>query len=110
MDTSSTLLDTLFTALGNGKRRDILLSLAQHPYTVGQLASEHQLSLPSIHRHIRDLEAAQLLQRKKIGRTNFVALRRAGVRQAQDWLKQFHAYWGNDEETLTNYLANLSKS
>jgi len=106
---SSQKLDDLFTALGNAKRREIVRELALQPTTVAKLAREHDLSLPSIHRHVRDLEAAGLLQRKKVGRTNFIALRRQGLQELQAWTAQFHAYWGSDAETLDNYLDHLDK-
>ena len=100
-------LDALFTALGNAKRRGMLHSLATKPSTVGQLAEEQQLSLPAIHRHIRDLEAANLIQRKKVGRTNFIALKRSGLQEALSWISQYHAYWGADQETLENYIRHF---
>ncbi|HSI20371.1 MAG TPA: winged helix-turn-helix domain-containing protein [Verrucomicrobiae bacterium] len=101
-------LDVVFAALAHTKRRDILQTLTLHPATVGQLAELHSLSLPAIHKHIRALESAGLLQRKKIGRTNFVALNRLGLRLAQQWLGKFQAFWGSDSETLENYLSHLS--
>ena len=107
MPASPQEFDNLFNALGNAKRREIVRTLALHPSTVGKLAEEHGLSLPSIHRHIRDLESAGLLLRKKIGRTNFLAIRREGLREAQGWLGQFRADWGSDDETLENYIAHL---
>jgi len=105
---TSDQLDAIFAALSHAKRRGILTTLAFRPTTVSQLSEEYQLSLPAIHKHIRLLEIAQLIQRRKVGRTNFVALRREGLRTAQTWLSQYHAYWGNDSETLDNYLANLT--
>ena len=103
-------LDEVFGALGNAKRRDMVLTLAFRPTTVGQLAKELHLSLPSIHRHIRVLEDAQLIQRKKVGRTNFVAIKRSSLQQAQQWLGQYHAEWGNDQETLENFINRFSEN
>jgi DNA-binding transcriptional ArsR family regulator len=68
-----------------------------------------KLSLPAIHKHIRILQAAGLLVRKKVGRTNFLALRRHSLRRAQDWLGEYHTYWGHDEETLENYARYLAR-
>jgi DNA-binding MarR family transcriptional regulator len=99
-------LDDAYLALGNAKRRAMVITLSFRPATVSQLAEEHGISLPAIHRHVRSLEAAGLIQRKKVGRTNFLAIRRAGLRPAQDWLAGFRTDWGGDEETLENYLAN----
>ena len=103
-------LDNLFTALGNAKRREMVLTLAFRPTTVGQLAVEHQLSLPAIHRHIRVLENAELIQRKKVGVTNFLAIKRVGLQQVLAWLGQFHTEWGNDQETLENFIALSCKN
>jgi DNA-binding transcriptional ArsR family regulator len=100
-------LDDLYTALGNTKRRAIIYTLSFRPATVGQLAEEHNISLPAIHKHIRVLEEADLIQRKKVGRTNFVAINRNGLRTAQNWLNQFHSHWGANQESLENYIANL---
>ncbi len=100
-------LDTVFNALGHPTRRAIVNTLAFRPATVTQLAAEHQVSLPAIHRHIRALEEAGLLQRRKVGRVNFVAQKRTGLRTAQEWLGQYRIEFGNDVETLDNYIANL---
>lgn len=98
----------VFAALSNGKRREIVRTLSFHPATVGQLAEEHKMSLPSIHRHIRALEEAQLIQRRKVGRTNFVAIKRASLAVAQHWMAQYHLEYGNDDETLENYIVYLA--
>ena len=50
-----------------------------------------------------------MIIRKKIGRINFLALNRQALRGTQDWLQQFHTYWGNDEETLENYATYLGR-
>ncbi len=100
-------LDSVFTALGHTKRREMVNTLAFAPATVKQLADAQQISLPAIHKHIRILEEAALIQRKKVGRTNFVAIDRNGLLAAQSWLAQYHAYWGSNKETLENYIASL---
>ena len=46
---------------------------------------------------------------KKIGQTNFLTLNRAALRSLQDWVMQYHTYWGNDEATLENYTQYLSR-
>jgi DNA-binding transcriptional ArsR family regulator len=100
-------LDHAFTALGHSKRRGMINTLAYRPATVTQLADEFDLSLPAMHKHIRLLEKAQLIRRRKIGRTNFVTLNRQGLRTTQDWLGQYRTDWGNDQEGLDNYTASL---
>lgn len=100
-------LDKVFEALANEHRRDIVYVLGLQPHSITQLASLRGLSLPAIHKHIKILEEAGMIVRKKIGRTHFLTLNRQSLRGLQDWLMQYHAYWGSGEETLENYAKYL---
>ena len=102
-------LDKVFEALANEHRRDIVYVLGLQPYSISQLASMRNLSLPAIHKHIKILKAAGLIVDKKIGRIHFLTLNRESLRTLQDWLMQYHAYWGSNDETLENYAQYLSK-
>jgi DNA-binding transcriptional ArsR family regulator len=101
-------LDNAFEALANKHRREIIHMLSLQPYSISQLAAMRGLSLPAIHKHIDVLEKGGMVIRKKIGRTNFLALNRETLRRLQDWLMQYHAYWGSNEETLENYAQYLA--
>ena len=50
------------------------------------------------------------MQRKKSGRTNFLALDRTALRELRDWIEQYHAYWGTNDETLENYVAGIERA
>lgn len=104
---NSNQLDLIFSALAHPKRRAMVYELALTPATVGQLASAQELTLPAMNKHVRVLVEAGLVLHKKAGRTNFLALRRQGLREAQAWLGQYRPDWGNDEETLENYIARF---
>ena len=106
---SADALDEVFQAMGNAKRRGILHTLSFQPATVSQLASEYDLSLPAIHKHVRVLESAGLIARKKVGRVNFVALNKATLRSLQSWINQYRTEWGNDQESLDNYISGLAR-
>jgi len=102
-------LDQVFSALANKRRRQIVYALGLQPASIGQLASQQKSSLPAIHRHIKMLERAKLVQRKKSGRVNFLALDRSGLLLMQNWVLQYQPYWGTQEETLENYVASIEK-
>jgi DNA-binding transcriptional ArsR family regulator len=102
-------LDNLFEALANQHRREIIYALSLQPHSISQLASMRALSLPAIHKHIKIIENAGLVLRKKIGQTNFLTLNRQSLHGLQEWLRQYHTYWGNDEETLENYAKYLEE-
>lgn len=101
-------LDGLFSALGNEHRREIVHQLSLHPHSISGLAQGRGLSLPAMHKHVRVLEAAGLVTRRKIGRTTFLTLDRAAILALQAWLQQYHAYWGTPQETLENYERYLT--
>jgi predicted transcriptional regulator len=102
-------LDGALYALSNVKRRGILHDLSFQPSTVAQLAKNHSLSLPAIHKHIRTLETASLIVRKKHGRINFVALNPATLGMVQHWIMQYKTEWGNVHATLENYIARMQE-
>ncbi len=102
-------LDTVLDALANQKRRGIIHDLSLQPATVGQLARHHGLSLPAIHKHIRSLEEAKLIIRKKAGRTNFVALNNSTLGLAQNWITQYRTGWGGSQASLENYIARMQE-
>ncbi len=103
-------LDAVFEALASKHRREIIYVLSLQPCAISQLATMRGLSLPAIHKHIKVLEQADMIIRKKIGRTNFLTLNRASLRGLQDWVMQYHTYWGSDKETLENYAEYLDRS
>lgn len=103
-------LNKVFEALANPHRRSIVFELSLRPHSISQLAEKESLSLPAIHKHIKVLGEAELVMRRKSGRTNFLALHKGSLISAQKWMLQFNAHWGNQEESLDNYLANLRTS
>jgi DNA-binding transcriptional ArsR family regulator len=102
-------LSRVFDALANEHRREIVLLLALQPRSISQLAEFRGLSLPAIHKHVRVLEEAAMVSRRKLGRTNFLALEREPLVRLQGWTALFNAWWGTDHETLENYLEHLQR-
>lgn len=99
----------MFDALANEHRREIIRLLALQARSIGELAQLRDLSLPAIHKHVRALEDAEMIRRRKIGRTNLLALERDPLTHLQEWMEQFHPWWGTDEESLVNYAEYLEK-
>ena len=102
-------LDNIFEAFASKHRREIIYMLSLQHCSISYLASIRGFFLPAIHKHIKFLEKAGMIIRKKIGRTNFLTLNRDSLRGLQDWIMQFRTCWGNDEETLENYALYLGR-
>lgn len=102
-------LDVILDALANQKRRNIIYLLALHPSTISNLGKQTELTLPAIHKHIRILESANLIMRRKIGRSNFIALNAKTLSLAQLWIDQYKTNWSNPEASLINYIARMKE-
>jgi DNA-binding transcriptional ArsR family regulator len=102
-------LDNVLSALANEHRREIVRFLGLQPSSISHLAAMRGLSLPAIHKHVKVLENAGMVSRKKMGRTNYLSLERRSLSNLQDWLMQFHTYWGSEDETLENYATYLQR-
>jgi DNA-binding transcriptional ArsR family regulator len=94
-------------ALANPHRREIVHVLGLQPCAISQLARIRGLSLPAIHKHVKILENAGLVSRRKTGRTTYLALNPQRLRLLQDWAGQFHTYWGSDQASFENYHSYL---
>ncbi|MCE9622424.1 MAG: helix-turn-helix domain-containing protein [Actinomycetia bacterium] len=102
-------LDAIFEALANKHRRAIVYAVGLQPHSITQLADMRDLSLPAIHKHIKILESAGLVVRRKMGRTNFLTLDPRSLQVLEDWLQQYHTYWGSAQATLQNYAHYLEE-
>ena len=101
------VLDQVLQALANPHRRDIVHTLGLQPCAINQLARMRGLSLPAIHKHIKILENAGLVSRRKTGRTTYLILNPRRLRLLQDWAGQFRTYWGSDEASFENHRSYL---
>ena len=102
-------LDLYFTALGDTTRRTILSRLARGPASVSELASAHDMALPSFLEHLRRLELAGLITSTKTGRVRTCALAPDAFRPAQDWLAEQKDVWTRRLDDFDTYARNLMK-
>src|ERR1700733_14407247 len=85
----------IFSALADPTRRRILARLSNRgegPVTA--LAKPFRISPPAISRHLRVLEKARLIDRRREGRIHVIRARTAGLKPAQDWMANFAAGGG----------------
>ena len=82
-------LDGTFGALSHPTRRQIMLRLRQGEASVSELAAPHKMSLPAVSKHVRVLEDAGLLFRRKEGREYRCSLATSPMREVESWLRRF---------------------
>jgi DNA-binding transcriptional ArsR family regulator len=79
-------LSLTFQALADPTRRGILTRLAQGEATVKELAEPYSVSLPAISRHLKVLERAGLITRRRAAQSRPTTLRLEGLEEADAWL------------------------
>jgi DNA-binding transcriptional ArsR family regulator len=86
-------LDSVFHALGDATRRQMLRDLSHGERTVGQLAQPFAISLAAASKHIRALENAGLIRREVRGRTHLCRLDPRPLAGAHEWLRFYERFW-----------------
>ncbi|MCE0523601.1 MAG: metalloregulator ArsR/SmtB family transcription factor [Methylacidiphilales bacterium] len=101
---SSLSLDATFAALADPTRRRILESLSHRQKRVTDLAEPFAMSLPAVSKHLRVLEDAGLLKRKRLGREHHLKFESAPMREAQRWIERYRKFWEGSLDSLATYL------
>jgi DNA-binding transcriptional ArsR family regulator len=85
--------DALFHALADTTRRDILRRCFDQEPSVSHLAIAYPMSLTAVQKHVRVLEDAGLVTRRKHGREQLVSTRYDGIAQARQALDNLERTW-----------------
>ena len=97
-------LDTVFHALGDATRRQMLRELSHGERTVGQLAEPFAISLAAASKHIKALENAGLILREVRGRTHHCRLAPGPLASAHEWLSFYERFWTQRLDVLERLL------
>jgi DNA-binding transcriptional ArsR family regulator len=101
-------LDKTFFALSDPIRRSILAHLSSGQATVLQLAEPYQISIPAVSKHLKLLEKANLVTRTKKGRIHYMKLNPDPLKEANEWIELYQAFWKDQFASLNDYLKNMS--
>ena len=97
-------LDCILGALADPTRRAILLRLARGEARVTDLAAPFEISLNSVSKHIRILERARLVERRRIGREHVLSRNVRTLNQAAAWIETLQAKWHSRIDRLEKAL------
>ncbi len=86
-------LDHTLTALADPTRRAILRRLSRGEARVTELAAPFDMSLNAVSKHIRMLERARLVTRRRAGREHILAFDPAPLAAASAWIEEQRALW-----------------
>jgi DNA-binding transcriptional ArsR family regulator len=97
-------LDEVFHALSDSTRRAILRDVSEKEKTVGEVAKPYRMSLAAVSKHLKVLEAAELIARERRGSFQIVRLNAKSLRPAEDWLAFYEKFWKEQIDALQSYL------
>jgi DNA-binding transcriptional ArsR family regulator len=86
-------LDSVFGSLADPTRRDILQRLRDGEMSVGEIARPYQLTLAAVSKHLKVLETARLVVKRRRGRKQVVQLSPEVLATAESYLRQYEQLW-----------------
>ena len=86
-------LDTTFHALADPTRRGMLASLALGEKSIGELGEPFHMSFAGASKHVKVLEGAGLIERRRAGRRQICSLKAEPLAEAERWLRQWEKFW-----------------
>ena len=101
-------LTAVFGALADPTRRAILARLTAGDATVTELAAPFSVSQPAISRHLKVLEEAGLISRRRRATARLSHLEAEPLREATAWLARYQEFWDARYDRLDALLAELT--
>jgi DNA-binding transcriptional ArsR family regulator len=95
---------TIFQALADPTRRQILDALRSGSQPVGRLAGQFPLSRPAIYKHLCVLQEAGLVMERKQGRERICELKAEPLHGVDDWLTHYRHFWTSHLQRLKEYV------
>jgi DNA-binding transcriptional ArsR family regulator len=105
-------LDSIFYALADPTRRQILKMVGEHTRSITELAEPFKMTLAAVSKHIKVLERAKLVKRTKQGRVHQCELDATPLAKAEECIRFYQNFWNERLDDLALYLereANAGK-
>lgn len=100
-------LSSTFAALADPTRRAMLARLVTGPATVNELAAPFDLSLPTVSRHLKVLEAAGLVVKERNKQYRPCRLETAPLAAADSWMAPYRQFFGERLDRLDRQLKSM---
>jgi len=103
-------LDKAFVALADPTRRAIVEHLARGEASVSELVGRFSLTQPTISSHLKVLESAGLISRRKEAQLRPCKLVPGRLKAVSDWLEQVQKVWEGSYKRLDALLTELKQA
>jgi DNA-binding transcriptional ArsR family regulator len=100
-------LSATFAALADPTRRAILARLASGECSVTELAKPFDMSMPAVSKHLRVLERAGLITRRREAQWRRCRIDVGPLKQVAAWTDHYRRIWEERFDRLDTYLQHL---
>ena len=100
-------LSTTFAALADPTRRAILARLLSGERSVTELAEPFDMSMPAVSKHLRVLERAGLIARRREAQWRQCRIEAGPLKEVADWAEHYRHIWEGRLDRLDSYLQHV---
>src|SRR5215210_1951191 len=100
-------LSATFAALADPTRRAILARLESGERSVTELAEPFDMSLPAVSKHLRVLERAGLIARRRDAQWRHCRIDAAPLKAISAWTEQYRHIWEARLDRLDKHLQQM---
>jgi DNA-binding transcriptional ArsR family regulator len=101
-------LSATFAALADPTRRAILARLLSGERSVTELAEPFDMSMPAISKHVRVLERAGLIARRKEAQWRPCRIDAGPLKEVVSWAEDYRHIWEERLDRLDKYLRHMT--
>ena len=99
--------DSVFRAVADPTRREIMQLLAAEPMTVGDICEHFTISQPAISQHMRVLRESGLVDSRAEWRHRTYHLRPKHLKTVMDWVRHFERFWDESLDRLDDVIDKM---
>lgn len=96
--------DTVFGAVADPTRREILDILSRCERSAGELAQRFPISRPAVSRHLRVLRNAGLVTESRRAQSRVYALNPEPLAEVEEWVNKYRVFWGARLHSLKQFV------
>lgn len=101
--------DSIFHALADATRRDIVTRAIRREQSVSALAQHYAMSFAAVQKHVAVLERAALVTKKRHGREQIVSANLGAVRRVARLLDEYEDLWRERASRIGDILSESPK-
>lgn len=104
-------LTLIFHTLADASRRKIIELLREAgELKVGDIAAAFSMSLNGVSKHVKVLERAGLVVRRRDGRAHWLRVNWEALQMPYEWLHFYRHFWGGRLDSLVDYVNQIDSS